>query len=170
LFAGLESGSLPNVVFVDGGLNSEDDHPPADIKRGERWTKDIYDAAVKSPLWRKTAIFFTYDEAGGFFDHVAPPPYDAEKSKVCVARPEDAEFHELGIRVPLVVISPWARRQYVSHVRHEHTSMTRFIELVFGLSALTARDANSDALLDMFDFECENTAPLPAPPEIGDAG
>lgn len=167
LFDGLASGNLPNVVFADAALNQADDHPPADIKAGERWTKRIYDAAVKSPLWKRTVIFFTYDEAGGFFDHVPPPPYDAEKSKVCVARDQDADFHELGIRVPLVVVSHWARRGYVSHARHEHTSITRFIELLFDLPALTKRDANSDAFLDMFDFSCEVTTPLPGPPDIG---
>lgn len=168
LFDGLESGSLPNVVFADGTLDQDDDHPPADIKRGERWTKRVYDAAVKSPLWKRMVVFFTYDEAGGFFDHVPPPPYDANQSKVCVARPEDSDFHELGVRVPLVVISPWARRGYVSHVRHEHTSITRFIELLFDLPALTKRDANSDAFLDMFDFACEGQSPPPAPDIGGD--
>lgn len=170
LISGLEAGSLPNVAFVDGKLNSLDDHPPANLKSGERWTKRIYDAAVKSPLWNKTALFFTYDEAGGFFDHVPPPPHDEIGTRVCVARPEDSAFFELGVRVPLVVISPWARRGYVSHARHEHTSITRFIELIFDLPALTARDANSDAMLDMFDFACENTEPLPAPPDLGDGG
>ena len=67
------------------------------------------------------------------------------------------------MRVPLVVISPWARRHYVSHVRHEHTSLLRFIETLFGLPALTARDANSDALLDMFDFAAAGEVP-DAPP------
>ena len=97
-----------------------------------------------------------------------PPPDDA-----CIARPnndKDKDFFELGVRVPLVAISPWARRHTVSHVRHEHTSITRFIELVFDLPAMTKRDANSDALLDLFDFDQDVTKPLPAPPAAGTGG
>ncbi|HEX4476005.1 MAG TPA: alkaline phosphatase family protein, partial [Polyangiaceae bacterium] len=155
---------LPSVAFVDGEVNAEDDHPPADLQVGEKWSKGIYDATVKSPLWKNTALIFTFDEGGGFFDHV-PPPTDA-----CIARPQDSDFFELGIRVPLVMISPWARRHYVSHVRHEHTSITRLIELLFDVPALTARDANSDALLDMFDFGCKSPAAIPDAPESGTGG
>jgi phospholipase C len=166
LIDGLSAGTLPNVVFADGKLNEEDEHPPADVQVGEAWTKSIYDALVASPLWEKTALLFTYDEAGGFFDHVPPPTS-------CVARPDnpkDTEFFELGVRVPLIAISPWARRHYVSHVQHEHTSITRLIELVFGVPALTKRDANSDALLDMFDFDCKNDDPVPLAPAAGTGG
>lgn len=173
LLDGLASGDLPSVSFVDGRLfgtadhPEEDDHPPADVQVGEAWLKKLYDATVASPLWDKTAILFTFDEAGGFADHVPPP----EKS--CIARPnnpKDADFFELGVRVPLIAISPWARRHTVSHVQHEHTSITRFIELVFDLPAMTARDANSDALLDMFDFGCKSPAAIPDAPESGTGG
>lgn len=172
LIDGFTSGNLPSVIFVDGtetggAASEQDEHPPADLQLGEAWTKRIYDAAVASSLWDKTVLFFTYDEGGGFADHV-PPPNDA-----CIARPgntSDAEFFELGPRVPLIAISPWARRHYVSHVRHEHTSITRFIELVFNLGAMTARDANSDAFLDMFDFGCQNADPLPTAPSPGTGG
>jgi phospholipase C len=152
LFARFADGSLPQVVFVDGAEGLEDEHPTADLQVGEAWTYKVYQAARSSPLWRSLAIFFTYDEAGGFFDHVPPP------NTGCVARPQDSAYFELGIRVPLIVISRFARAHYVSHVQHEHTSILRFIELLFDLPALTARDANSDALLDMFDFDCPNDA------------
>jgi phospholipase C len=167
LLDGLASGDLPSVMFVDGRLNTEDDHPPADLQKGEAWFKAIYDATVASPLWNKTALIFTFDEAGGFADHVPPP----EKS--CVARPDnpsDAEFFELGVRVPLIAISPWARRHTVSHVQHEHTSITRFIELLFDLPAMTKRDANSDALLDLFDFTQDATVKVPDAPDPGTGG
>jgi phospholipase C len=153
---------VPSVVFVDGRENQDDEHPTADVQVGEKWTKAIYDAAVASAAWSSTAILFTYDEAGGFFDHVPPP-------NTCLARPEDAKFYELGTRVPLIVVSPWARRHYVSKSQKQHTSITRFIEAVFGLPALTARDANSDALLDMFDFACA-PAPVPPAPAAGTGG
>lgn len=154
--------TLPSVVFVDGLENVEDEHPNADVQHGEAWTKQIYDAAVASKAWSSTVLFWTYDEGGGFFDHVAPP-------KGCVARPEDSEFFELGIRVPLVAISPWARRHYVSKIVRDHTAITRFIETLFDLPAMTARDANADALLDLFDFDCP-PAPIPTAPATGTGG
>jgi phospholipase C len=164
----LQNGTLPQVSFVDGLPDIEDEHPTADVQKGEAWTRGIYTAAVASPLWPGLAIIWTYDEAGGFADHVPPP------NKACIARPgvaADQEFFELGVRVPLTVISPYARPHYVSHVVQEHTAVTRFIEVVFGLPALTSRDANSDALLDMFDFACPPSfLHPPAPPAAGTAG
>lgn len=159
----LADGSLPSVAFVDSLGYVEDEHPPADVQLGETWTRIVYQTAAASPLWPDLALIWTYDEAGGMADHVPPPNH------ACVARPgiaADEPFTELGVRVPLVVISPFARPHYVSHVVQDHTSITRFIETVFGLPALTARDANADALLDMFDFGCAPAllAPPPAPP------
>jgi phospholipase C len=162
-YAAVAAGTLPAVSFIDGKENVEDDHPEADMHVAENWSYQVYDAVAKSKLWKSTVIFYVYDEAGGFADHV-PPPTDA-----CIARPQDAEFYELGIRVPMVVVSPWAKRNYVSHVRHEHTSILRFIELMYDLPALTARDANSDALLDMFDF-CSEPAEVADAPPAGSGG
>jgi phospholipase C len=160
--AKLADGTLPQVTFVDARENKDDDHPPADVQYGEAWSRKVYQAARNSPLWPTLALIFTYDEAGGFYDHVPP-------GNSCVARPKDSEFFELGVRVPLVVISPWARRHYVSHVQHEHTSMLRFIQLLFDLPALTARDANSNALLELFDFTTP-PASVPDAPEAGTGG
>ncbi len=159
----LTNNTMPQVAFVDGTENVQDEHPTADLQVGEAWTKKIYDAARTSPTWSSTAIFLTYDEAGGFADHVPP------SNMACLARPADAAFFERGSRVPLIAISPWARRHYVSHVEKEHTSITRFIEALFALPALTARDANADALLDMFDFDCPPTE-VPAAPAAGTNG
>jgi phospholipase C len=146
----LKDGSLPSVAFVDSIGWLEDEHPTADVQVGENWTRIVYEAAVASPLWPTMALVWTYDEAGGFADHVPPP------NTACIARPgvpDDARFFELGVRVPLVVISPYARANFASHVVEDHTAITRFIEAVFDLPALTGRDANSTALLEMFDFE-----------------
>jgi hypothetical protein len=162
--AALDDGTLPSVAFVDGIENVEDEHPTANLQVGEAWTRTVYEHAIKSPLWKNLAIVYTYDEAGGFADHVPPP------DNACVARPIalDTPFHELGIRVPLVVISPWARAHSVSHVVEDHTAITRFIETIFDLPALTARDANMSALLDMFDFTCGPA--LSSPPAAPEAG
>jgi phospholipase C len=165
--AALAGGALPDVAFVDGIPNVEDEHPTADLQVGEAWTRKIYAAAVASPLWPELALIWTYDEAGGFADDVPPPNH------ACVARPADptdAPFFELGVRVPFAVISPYARPHFVSHVVQEHTAVTRFIEVVFGLPALTARDANSDALLDMFDFRAPALLAPPNPPAAGTGG
>jgi phospholipase C len=113
------------------------------------------------------AIIWTYDEAGGFADHRAPSPTNG-----CAATPSDSPFTALGPRIPLVAISPWAKPHYVSHVQHDHTAITRFIETLFDLPALTGRDANSDALLDLFDFSsCAPKLLTPPPaPDVGTGG
>ncbi len=162
----LDSGKLPNVAFVDASEGTTDDHPTADLQRGEAWVKAIYDHAIKSPQWERLAIVWTYDEGGAFADHV-PPPNDW-----CVARPgnpKDTPYFELGVRVPFAVISPWAKPNFVSHVPQEHTVITRFIETMFGLPALTSRDANSSALLEFFDFS-SCTPPMKTPPVAPAAG
>src|SRR5205807_2435399 len=118
------------------------------------------------PHWPTSALFLSYDEQGGFYDHVAPP-------KACI--PDDyqpqigsdgvvAAYDTLGLRVPLMVISPFAKRGYVSHETTDHTSILRFLEAKFGLPALTHRDANAVPPFDMFDFEHPDTS-FPALPD-----
>lgn len=158
----LGNGSLPAVSFVDPGPG-QDEHPPNDVQSGEQWGRAIYDAAISSPLWSKLAIIYTYDESGGLADHVPPPP-------ACLASPDQSLFDRLGVRVPMTVISPWARPHYVSHLTHEHSSTLRLIELLHDLPALTGRDANSDALLDLFDFSCPALMNPPAPVAPGMGG
>jgi phospholipase C len=164
----LRDGTLPSVSFVDSVAFVQDEHPTADVQAGEAWTRLVYQAATSSPLWPGMAVIWTYDEGGGFADHVPPP------NTACIARPgnaNDTPFFELGVRVPLAVVSPYAKAHYVSHVTQDHTAITRFIEAVFGLPALTARDANSDALLDMFAFDCApGLLHPPAAPLAGTGG
>ena len=157
----LADGTLPAVSFLDPG--PEDEHPPSDVQRGERWTRSFYQLVTRSPLWPSMALFLTYDEGGGFFDHVPPP----------AACPPDAEHAELdrnGTRVPFILISPWARAHHVSHVVHDHTSVVRFIELLHDLPALTDRDANADGLLDLFDFSKPGLLHPPSAPPAGRRG
>ena len=163
IYDALDQGTLPNVAFVDGKDYIDDEHPFGDVQTGEAWTKRILDHAFNSPQWPTTAIFWTYDEGGGFADHV-PPPLG------CLALPATAPFTQMGPRIPFVVISPWARRGFTSHVARDHTAMIRFIETIFDLPALTARDANSDALFDMFDFSCQRDLSVPAAPAAGTGG
>jgi phospholipase C len=139
----LAGGTLPPVSFVD--LEPHDEHPPGSVHEGEVDVRALITRAFQSPLWGHLAIFFTYDENGGFFDHVPPPT-------ACLAAPSESAFDHLGVRVPFILVSPYARAAYVSHETHSHTSILRFIQALFDLPALTGRDANSDALLDLFDF------------------
>ncbi len=164
-FEALDSGKLPNVAFVDGIENVDDDHPMADLQLGEAWTRKIYEHAIKSPQWLRSAMVWTYDESGGFADHVPPPLACAPSDSSA-----DQQYREMGPRVPFVVVSPWAKKHYVSHVTRDHTAVTRFIETVFDLPALTKRDANSDALFDLFDFSCDHDLSTPESPESGVGG
>ena len=180
-FMDVSSGKLPSVVFVEGDSTTDmgkvqtstDEHPPADLQVGEAWTKTVYDAVTKSSLWYDqatggaTAFFWTYDENGSFADHVPPP---AACPPADVAQSDLVYFSHYGPRVPFVLVSPYARAGYVSHTVHSHTSMTRFIEAIWNLGALTERDANSDALLDMFDFSTPALATPPAATAPGMGG
>ncbi len=161
--AQLADGSLPAVSYVDPA-GAEDEHPVNDIGGGEQWVRRIYQAAIASPLWGSLAVFVTYDESGGLFDHVPPPA-------ACLPDPTLTEFDRYGVRVPLYVISPWARPGFVGHTTNSHTSIVRFVELRFGLPALSARDANSSAMLEYFDF-CQPSFPTgpDAPAAFGLSG
>ena len=160
-FADLAAGTLPPVSFIDP--NREDEHPPADVQRGEGWARLIYSRLVQSPLWPRLAAFITYDEGGGFFDHVPPP-------SACAPAPDRGEYDRRGTRVPLIVISPWARAHTVSHRVSDHASLLRLIELLNGLPALSDRDANADALLDRFDFTAPQLLHPPPAPRSGRGG
>lgn len=159
-------GTLPAVSFLDP-TGKQDEHPGnsinGDVQPGEAWSRSIYDAARKSAQWSTMAVIFTYDEGGGFFDHFPPP-------KACLAAASEAKFDRLGFRVPLMIASPYSRKHFVSHRTHDHTSITRLIELIHDLPALTGRDANADALLDLFDFNCPTFLAAPDPVASGKGG
>jgi phospholipase C len=157
--AALRNGTLPTVSFVDPS-GCEDEHPTNDIHGGEQWMRTIYESAVASPLWPALAIVITFDEAGGLPDHVAPPA-------ACPPSADQSAFNNYGIRIPTILISPYARPHFVSHAVHDHTSALRLVEALVDLPALTARDANADALLDMLDLQCPT---LLTPPPAAQAG
>jgi phospholipase C len=156
-------------VFVDPHLgkeayNQDDEHPPAMMQGGQQFLSKVTKALMQSPQWSKSALFITYDEHGGLWDHVPPPKACAPDSYV--PEPPEAtageKFDRYGIRVPLIVVSPYAKKKYVGHHVYDHTSITRFIEAKFTLPAMTARDANAEAPYDLFDFSAPNmTAALP---------
>ena len=159
------------VSFVDprftGSNNVEsDEHPPANVQVGEQFTASVISGLFKSPQWGSSALFLTYDEHGGFFDHVAPPRASVPDNIAPMLGPGDvnATFDRYGVRVPAVVVSPFAKRHFVSHRVHDHTSILRFIERRFGLPALTQRDAHANPMLEFFDFEHPSFARPPVLP------
>ncbi len=152
----LNAGKLPSVVFLDSDWeDGEDEHPDADTRVGMSWVAARINELMQSPAWATSALFLTYDEAGGFSDHVAPPAAckpDEIAPNIPQGWPAGA-YDRLGFRVPFVAVSPYARHHYVSHVTYDHTSILRFIENKWNLPALTRRDANAEGLIDLFDFK-----------------
>jgi phospholipase C len=168
------AGTLPAVSFVDANnlaednIKDDDEHPPGDIQVGQKFVSDLVHALFKSPQWSKMALFVTYDEHGGYYDHVAPAaacPPDAIAPILNQGDTTKGAFDRYGVRVPFILVSPYAKKGYVGHTTYDHTSITRFIEAKFKIPALTARDANADPLMDLFDFS--NPA-FATPPDIPD--
>src|SRR5690606_26380105 len=121
------------------------------------------DALTKSPVWARSALFLTYDEHGGLYDHVEPPPAcPPDEHVVPLDDGTEPSFDHYGIRVPFIVVSPYAKPHHVSHRVYDHTSILRFIEARFVMPAMTARDANAEAPWDMFDFSSPAFADPPA--------
>lgn len=146
----LQADALPQVVFIEG---DNDEHPRLNPQVGQHEVAQRIAELTSSTAWNSSACFLTYDEGGGFYDHVAPPAAVAPDSIPPDVGRGGYLFDRLGFRVPLVIISPFARRHYVSHQTTDHTSILAFIETVFGLPPLTARDAAAGNFLDAFDFE-----------------
>ena len=153
------NGTLPQVSYVDpiflGPTNVEnDEHPPSNIQVGQNFASNVINSLTQSPNWPSSALFLTYDEHGGFYDHVPPPTAVTPDDIPPMLQPGDTPgaFDRLGFRVPFTVVSPWAKPHSVSHAVNSHTSILKFIESRFGLPALTRRDAASNDLSDFFDF------------------
>ncbi|HEU5479634.1 MAG TPA: alkaline phosphatase family protein [Candidatus Tumulicola sp.] len=132
-----QNGNLPAVSWVTPTC-AHSDHAGCGSNTGPAWVASVVNAIGQSQYWDSTAIFLMWDDYGGWYDHVPPPLED---------------YDGLGIRIPLVMISPYAKKAFVSHVQYEHGSILRVVEDVFGLPRLTASDtrANSPAK-DCFDF------------------
>jgi len=169
-FADAAAGSLPQVAFIDpifAGLNNveNDEHPKANVQVGQKFVADVTNALFKSPNWGSSAFFLTYDEHGGFYDHVPPPsaPIPDAIPPMLQSGDTPGAFDRYGIRVPVVAVSPFARPHFVSHTVSDHTSILRFIETRFALPALTKRDGQADPMLDYFDF---SSAAFATPPTL----
>jgi phospholipase C len=138
-------GVLPPVVYIDPGFNFNDDHPPIHPINGQDLIASIYTALATSPQWKNIMFLVTYDEHGGFFDHVPPPKTVDQRAAI--------GFDQLGFRVPTMVMGPYVKQNYVSSVVYEHCSALRHLELAFDLEPLNARTMASNDLTDCIDLE-----------------
>jgi phospholipase C len=160
-------GTLPNVSFVDPAFGGEDqgasgdEHPHGDIRAGQAFMADVVHAFMESPQWKHGALFITYDEWGGFFDHVAPPRVPDVRS----SRDPNEDFGQMGIRIPAVAISPYVRRRHVAHSVFGFESILKLIEYRFRLPPLTKRDAYAQNIGHSFDWRSK---PRLTPPELPD--
>lgn len=141
----LHSGTLPDVSWIVPTFE-DSEHPPetiAPVARGMWYVTKIINALMRSPYWKNSVVFLTWDDYGGFYDNVPPPIVDA---------------FGYGPRVPTIIISPYAKADYISHFTYAFSSMLKFIEVRWGLKPLTERDAHADPMLECFDFD---QTPLP---------
>ncbi len=154
------AGKLPTVswLYADTPLSEHPPDTPAEVKagngkvtKGSAWTAAPVAAVVKGGLWPKVAIFVTWDDWGGWYDHVNPP---------LLEKWTDGTQFRYGGRVPCLVLSPYAKGSFISHAAHSHVSLLRFCENVFGLPSLNARTGADDGMADCFDFKQK---PLPPP-------
>jgi phospholipase C len=164
------AGKLPAVSFVDPNFSHQSEEDPQDIRVGEQFAAGIINAVLHGPAWNKTLLIWTFDEHGGYYDHVPPPPaVRPDNIAPKIQSPPDlpGAYDRYGFRVPTVIVSPYARRDYVSHVTHDITSILKLIETKWNLPALTYRDANADNLLDSLDLKADpafiEPPDLPAP-------
>ncbi len=148
-FLDIARGNLPAVSWFNPPVIASD-HAQDTTNFGPDYNADLVNALMTSPAgyWKDTALFITWDDPGGWYDHV---------------RPQELDNNGLGFRVPLIVAGRYAKRSYVSHVRHEYGSLLKFIEYNWNLPTLGTTDRRADNLLDMFDFSAKNgsTAPVP---------
>ena len=169
-FSDAAAGRLPGFSLVEPNylLSSEED--PQNIAIGEHFVAKVINAVMKGPSWEHTMVIWTFDEHGGYYDHVVPPraiapddiPPNTDGGRTFTG------FHQYGFRVPCVVVSKWARPNYVSHNVFDHTSICALVEAKWNLAAMTRRDANANNMLDMLDLTTPafKTPPALKPPKV----
>ena len=154
-FETLSRGSgLPAVSFVMSMRAHLDEHPPYSITAGESWVVSVVDAVMRSDYWNSTAIFITWDEGGGYYDHVVPPHL------LTIDLGLRSKLEGYGQRVPLLVVSPFSKENYVSKTLLNHLSLIKFIEYNWNLPSLTQNVAASNNLLDFFDLNGSPRKPI----------
>jgi phospholipase C len=187
----LQNGTLPQVALIEpASAAGLDEHPsdydtssPTNVQAGAQFAAGLINALMTSSSWSDSAMIFTYDEAGGFYDHVSPQPMpspdgiapmDLVPGDICDSTGTTGggtcDFTWTGYRLPMIVISPFARKNYVSHTVFDYTAMLKLIETRFNVPALSKRDASQADMSEFFDFANKPWAVPPTPPTQTTAG
>ncbi|HEY6034870.1 MAG TPA: alkaline phosphatase family protein, partial [Kofleriaceae bacterium] len=148
-FKDAAAGTLPSVCYIDPFFYLNDDHPPIHPINGQLLVSAVYNALANSPQWKNCMLVITYDENGGFFDHVSPPTTVDDT----LANFGVDGFQQMGFRVPTIVAGPYAKQNYVSSVVYDHTSPLKHLQNVFGLETLNVRMDAANDLTDCIDME-----------------
>ena len=162
-FVDAKNGTLPPVVYIEPAFYVNDDHPPTHPILAQALIASIYTALATSPQWKNCLFLITYDEHGGFYDHVPPPKLPVDHDDTGTRFPVDddgvtrndvdGEFNQLGFRVPTLVIGPYVKQGYVSSVQYDHTSSLKHLENAFGLTPMSARVTHATDLTDCIDMD-----------------
>ncbi len=186
-FTDLQNGTLPQVAqfepATDAGLDEHptvDDSAPDNIQLGAAYVESLVNALMQSSSWKDSAFIMTFDENGGFYDHVPPQPavspdgikpVDLLPGDICTTSSgPTCDFVFTGYRVPLIVISPFAKKNYVSHTVADFTAILKLIETRFNLQALTKRDAAQMDMTEFFNFSSPPWMTPPSPPAQNTSG
>jgi phospholipase C len=155
-FQDAAAGTLPPVSYIDPYFYLNDDHPPAHPMLAQQLLAAVYTALANSPQWKNCLLVVTYDEHGGFFDHV-PPPKTVDDTLAHYAPEDDGvtpnDFEQCGFRVPAMLIGPYVKKGYISSVQYDHTSALKHLGNIYGLEPLNARMAAANDLMDCIDME-----------------
>jgi phospholipase C len=178
----VQNGTLAQVSYIapasDAGLDEHgtdsDTDDPTNVQTGEAYVESLITALMNSPSWSSSALFWTYDESGGLYDHVSPQPMpspdgikplDLLVGDICTTTTgPTCDFTYTGYRIPLVVVSPYAKENYVDHTVADFTAMLKFIETRWSLPALTKRDKAQQDMTGFFDFTNPPWVTPPTPP------
>jgi len=171
----VKNGTLPAVAMIEGGYNSGlDEHPKNNVQTGAAYVAGLINALMASPSWKDSVFILTYDEGGGLYDHVSPmsavspdgiPPSDLQPGDICTSGGgANCDFTVTGFRIPLIVVSPFTKKNFVSHTSADYTAILKLIETRFNLPSLTKRDAAQMDMTEFFDFQNIPWATPPSPP------
>lgn len=148
-FADAAAGKLPSVVYIDPAFYINDDHPPVHPINGQALIAAVYSALASSPQWKNCLLVITYDENGGFFDHVSPPTTDDDT----LANYGVDGFQQMGFRVPTMVIGPYVKQGYVSSTVYDHTSALKHLQVTWDLEPINPRINAANDLTDCIDMD-----------------
>jgi phospholipase C len=186
-FTDLQNGTLPQVALIEPASNalldehgSDTDQTPVNIQWGAQYVESLLNPLMTSSSWKDSVFILTYDEAGGLYDHVAAhkavspdgiKPLDLLPGDICTSTTgPSCDFTYTGYRVPVIVISPFARKHYVNHSVADHTAILKLIETRFNLPALTKRDAAQINMTQFFNFNFPPWVTPPTPPAQSTSG